>query len=133
MALDIKPNDLWNGERSPTVWALNYKFTKLGMGNWDNNRVKRTCDYIGITLSELCATAGVFHPRNITLYVNRNRWPMTLAIHFDRLRQVVMSVRLKVPLNPTPADLAIVKLLANKQTVEEVPFRTVYDPSIQML
>jgi len=125
---DIDTKDLWDGKQSPTVSALkHYICNTLGMGDWDNKKVKRICDYIGVTLDELCALAGIFHPHEIEKRVRLNRWTVTHALHWERIYRVVASVRLKQPLEPTPADVAIARFLDEKEPLRPSVGADVYN------
>ena len=54
------------GELAPQVALLKEQMAvQYDLDNWDNKRVDRLCQGMGITLESLCAAAGLFDPAEI--------------------------------------------------------------------
>lgn len=49
------------------------------------------CAVYNVTLAELCALGGEFSGRRVASYVRKDKWPVTICIHFQLLESLALK------------------------------------------
>lgn len=120
LTLENEPKD--DIQFRPHIWSHKIRFLELGLHAWDNERVSNLCRRMGITPHVLCAACGLFTLKvdqygvpdlsldvsSIRKFWRDNRWPVYLAIAFDRLEA-------RLDARPSCDTVSLMELLRESQ------------------
>jgi hypothetical protein len=81
------------GGPSPWVQALKWEYEKANLHLWTNAKICQVASIFRCTVHELCAVAGLFDRKEIARHLKENKWPLYLAIQFDKLVKFKLGLR----------------------------------------